>query len=121
MRAEQETSTTGGTSLEHRIFSPQRVSVPDLQALVDDVLRSVVAAVREGTPQVRAVVNRDPMRELCAAARAGEVRAETVILAIKDGWRRLPESQGGIRLDAEATLATVITGCIREYYAPRRA
>jgi hypothetical protein len=49
------------------------------------------------------------------------VRAETLLLAIKDRWRRLPESHGPGRLDAEVTLAAVITRCIREYYAPRRA
>ena len=61
------------------------------------------------------------MGELCAAARASEVRAEALILAIKDGWRRIPEAHGQHRLDAEVTLAALITSCIREYYGPRRA
>jgi hypothetical protein len=87
---------------------------------VDAVLRPAVATVRDGIPCGTATTDRDPMRELCAAARANEVRAETLLLAIKESWRRLPESYGPGRLDAEVTLAAVITRCIREYYGPGR-
>lgn len=61
----------------------------------------------------------DAVRSICAMARANEVRAETLILAIKGGWRQIPEARGMTRIDAEVKLAGLITMCIREYYAPR--
>ena len=121
MRADHEAPSSSGPNLEHGFLSSRRTSVPDLRALVDDVLRAAVAAARDGSPHATSATHGDAMRELCATARAKDVRAETLILAIKDGWRRLPQSNGGSRLDTEATLAAVITGCIREYYAPRPA
>lgn len=87
---------------------------------MDEVLRPAVAALRNGMPYVAAAVDRRAMRELCAAARAGDLRAETVILAIKESWRHVPECYGENRLEAEITLAAVITCCIGEYYDPRR-
>ena len=111
----------GAPQMEHGLASSSHELAPDLRALVDAVLHSAVAAVRDGTPYATVIADRDPMGELCAAARAHEVRAETLILAIKDGWRRVPESYGQRRPEAEATLARVITRCIREYYGPRRS
>jgi hypothetical protein len=61
----------------------------------------------------------DAVREVCAMARATDVRAETLILAIKGVWRQLPEAHGMTRLDAEVTLAALITLCIKEYYVPQ--
>jgi hypothetical protein len=112
---------SGGPHVERESLASSRAPVPGLQALVDDVLRTAVAAARDGSLRGTLVADSDPMSELCAAARANDVRAETLLLAIKDRWRRLPESHGPGRLDAEVTLAAVITRCIREYYAPRRA
>ena len=83
---------------------------------MDEVLRPAVAALREGMPYMAGRMDRGPMGELCAAARASEVRAETLILALKDSWRRLPECYGENRMEAEITLAAVITRCIGEYY-----
>ena len=120
MRADHQASSSAA-QLEHGFISSSRELAPDLRPLVDAVLRPAVATVRDGIPYGTAIADRDPMRELCAAARANEVRAETLVLAIKDSWRRLPESYGPSRLEAEVTLAAVITKCIREYYGPRRA
>jgi hypothetical protein len=120
MRADHH-APSGGAQLEHEPFSPSRAPVRDLQPLVDDVLRSAVAAAAHGGGYVTTWEDGDPMRELCAAARANDVRAETLLLAIKDRWRRLPQSHGASRMDGEVTLAAVITGCIKEYYGPRRA
>ena len=119
MRADQHASS-GAAQLAHG-FQSSRELAPGLRALVDDVLRAAFAAMHAGGSHAAGIADRDPMRELCAAARASEVRAETLILAIKDGWRRLPQAHGSNRLDAEVTLAEVITRCIREYYGPRRA
>jgi hypothetical protein len=112
---------SGASHLQHGYLSSSPELTPDLRALVDDVLRAAVADARDDDARVaRMADRRDPMGELCATARARDVRAETLILAIKDSWRRLPESYGPSRLDAEVRLATVITRCIREYYGPRR-
>jgi hypothetical protein len=112
---------SGAAPLEHEFVSSSRELVPGLRPLVDDVLRPAAIAIRDGIPHAAAIADRDPMRELCAAARANEVQAETLILAIKDSWRRLPETRGADRLDAEVTLASVVTRCIREYYGPRQS
>ena len=112
---------SGAAHPEHSFGSRPLESAPRLRSLVDDVLREAIAAMRARGSRAPVAADRDPMRELCAAARANEVRAEEVILAIKDGWRRLPESHGTNRLDAEVALAAVITRCIREYYGPRPA
>ena len=110
----------GAAHLEHGFLPPPRESVTGLRPLVDDVLRAAVATSHTDGRRAAVIADRDPMRELCAAARASDVRAETLILAIKESWRRLPESHGASRLDGEVTLATVITRCIREYYGPCR-
>lgn len=109
----------GAAHLEHGVITSSHELVPGLRPLVDDVLRTAVAAARAGR-HAAVIADRDPMGELCAAARAEGVRAETLILAIKDRWRRLPDSHGANRLDGEVTLAAVITRCIKEYYGPRR-
>ena len=105
-----------GVSPLEREFVSSRAFAPDLRALVDTVLRPAIAAVRDGMPYVPTRMDRGRMGELCAAARANEVRAETLILALKDSWRRLPECYGENRLEAEIALAALITQCIGEYY-----
>jgi hypothetical protein len=110
----------GAPQLEQRLTSSSRVAAPELSALVDEVLRPAVAALRKGLPYVASRVDRRPMRDLCAAAHAGDIRAEALILAIKDRWRRVPECYGENRTEAETALAAVITCCIGEYYEPRR-
>jgi hypothetical protein len=119
MRADH-LADSGAAQGERETVSSSRELAPDLRALVDAVLRPAVATMRDGIPYGTAIATRDPMRELCAAARANEVRAETLVLAIKTSWRRLPESYGPSRLDAEVTLAAMITRCIREYYGAGR-
>ena len=120
MRADHD-APSGAANRGDTLVSSTRGSAPALRSLVDDVLREAVAAERGSVPYAPEMTIRDPMRELCAAARANDVRAETLILTIKDAWRRFPESRGANRLDSEVMLATVITRCIREYYGPRRA
>jgi hypothetical protein len=119
MRADQH-ALSGSEIRDQEFFSSSRQPAAELRPLVEEVLRSAVAA-RGGSAHAAVIGDRDPMRELCAAARAGDVRAETLILALKDGWRRLPDAHAANRLDGEVTLAVVITRCIREYYGPRRS
>jgi hypothetical protein len=92
----------------------------DLRASVFAVLRSAFRSPDYGS-SASGVDDRthDAVRSACAMARANDIRAETLILAIKGGWRQLPEAHGMTRIDAEVTLAALITMCIKEYYAPR--
>lgn len=108
------------SQLEQRSTASSRDLAPELRALVDEILRPAFAALRGGMPYAAARVDRGPMRALCAAARARDMRAEALILAIKDSWRRVPECYGENRMEAEIALARVITSCIGEYYEPRR-
>lgn len=93
----------------------------DLRAPVHELLRRAFRAARNGGSADRMDHDtHDAARSVCAMARANDIRAETVILAIKAGWRQLPESRDPSRLDAETTLAELVTLCIKEYYAPQR-
>jgi hypothetical protein len=120
MRADHNAPSGAANGGDTLVSSP-REAAPGLRALVDDVLRAAVAAERNSVPFAAGIAHRDPLGELCAAARANDVRAETLILAIKDAWRRFPESHAPSRLDSDVMLATVVTKCIREYYGPRRS
>lgn len=111
-------ATTPATSPTYSTTEP----TPDLRAAVHEVLRCAFLGVRNGgsTP----TLDDDTcgaVRSMCAMARATDTRAETLILAIKGGWRQLPEAHGTTRMDAEVTLAALITMCIKEYYAPQRS
>lgn len=101
-------SQTAGTSI-------------DLRAPVRELLGCAFRAVRnDGAGVGMDDGTHDAVRSVCAMAQANGMRAETLILAVKAGWRQLPESRGTTRVDAEATLAALITLCIKEYYAPQR-
>lgn len=52
----------------------------------------------------------------CTVARDRGVRAEQVVLLLKDAWRELPEARRLPRHDASDMLARTITVCIRAYY-----
>lgn len=105
--------------------SPHSLSEESIGQLREPVVRLLRVALHQardsdaadGSPEkVRAL-----LREVCSTARVHEVRAETLILVLKSAWRHLPEVFGMTRLDAERTLAGVITLCIEEYYAPTSA
>ncbi len=57
------------------------------------------------------------LRRVCDTARAHGLRAEHLVLLLKERWRELPEARRIPRQDAGDVLARVITACIREYYA----
>lgn len=119
MHADEHSPDSAAASWEHTLTSASRDSAVRLRTLVDDMLRAVPATTHDDASFTATGVGRDPLRELCAVARASDVRPETLILAIKAGWRRVPRSLGTSRREAEATLARVITRCIKEYYGPR--
>ena len=117
MQAEHH-SSGAPASLEQARPSAPHATIPRLRALVDDVLRTAFVRTRDDRSLDQPTMGPDPMRELCAVARANDLRPEAVILAIKDGWRRFPESHVQSRLESEATVAVIITRCIKEYYRP---
>jgi hypothetical protein len=59
----------------------------------------------------------DLMRRTCRLAQARGVRAEQLLLLLKESWRVLPEALRIPRHQAEDVLARAITACIDEYYA----
>ena len=108
-------------SLEARSAASAGEAPIDLRAPVYELLRCVFRPAEEGgSAEGTAHDTHDAVRSVCAMARANDIRAETLILAIKAGWRQLPESHGTSRMDTEVTLAALITLCIKEYYAPQR-
>ena len=63
---------------------------------------------------------RAALRELCDAARGAELRAEQLLILLKEVWRDLPEARLAAYDDGRATFTRLVTLCIREYYAPQR-
>ena len=99
--------------------APNRSSDPVLlRDLLGRTLRSLLAQERredEPTGDLRLA-----LRDICDRARNDGLRAEQLLLALKDAWRELPERRGLPRFDADAAFARVVTACINEYYhSPR--
>lgn len=60
------------------------------------------------------------LRELCDAAHTNGMRAEQVLVLLKDAWRSLPEARSAPRDEQQSVLAFVIGLCIKEFYAAQR-
>lgn len=60
------------------------------------------------------------MRELCAEARAHDVRAEELILLFKKTWATRPELRSMSREEAGRLFDAVLTTCLDAYYADTR-
>lgn len=61
------------------------------------------------------------LRAACDQARNDGLRAEELLLVLKDAWRDLPDRRALPRIDTDAALARVVTACIDEYYeSPRK-
>ena len=82
-----------------------------LSALTTAALRCAVAAPPREQGQVG-----EALRRVCELAHQQNLRAEEVLIALKTGWRQLPEAQSMGRVEADAALRRVITLCIDEYY-----
>ena len=121
MEPESSSRRHSGESLAARLPSSAAETPIDLRASVYEVLRCGFRSGRNGAATDGPDDDtHDAVRSVCAVARANEVPAESLILAIKAGWRQFPQGHGLTRLDAEVTLAELITMCIKEYYAPQR-
>lgn len=103
--------------------SPPRAAdtAPELSAAVTLALRRGLRPRVGGSAVVEREV-RDALRVVCDDARRRDLRAEQVIVALKETWAVMPEvgalPPGSVRTEL---LAYFVTLCIDEYYAPRDA
>lgn len=89
-------------------------SAEQLSDLIRSVLCSLLGKERpdtEATGDLRAA-----LRVTCEHARHDGLRAEQLVLILKAVWRDLPEGRQLPPVDADETLARVVTACIAEYY-----
>lgn len=56
------------------------------------------------------------LREVCERARRDGVRAEHLLIVLKESWRELPERAALPRAYADEALGRVVSACINEYY-----
>ena len=85
---------------------------PMVRELLRRALRSAVDAELDG--RAGADVGR-ALREACERARQDSLRAEELLVLLKETWRQLPETRQ-LRLDGHEMLARIVTACIAEYY-----
>lgn len=89
--------------------------------LLDAASRSLVAA-RSGASLDSAIGRaRIGVHSACSIARDRRVRAEQVILLMKEGWRCASRAHALARDDAESMLARLVTMCVVSYYTPDRS
>lgn len=91
-----------------------------LPGLAAEMLRGVVDDARLG--RSRTDDPSEAMRVVCRSARSCGLRAEQLLVVLKDSWRRLPEAKRLDRYESNEVLARVIQDCIEAYYAeqPRK-
>lgn len=96
-------------------------NAPDDTAPIRDLLRATLRAALRSDAHggARDGELRRLLRQGCDAARARDVRAEQVLILLKETWHELPEARPGPYFDLGPTLTHVISLCIKEYYAPR--
>lgn len=60
------------------------------------------------------------LRAVCDRARRDGVRAEHLLVVLKESWRELPKQPRLQRPNADEALARVVSACINEYYEDRK-
>ena len=89
-----------------------------LPGLLRQSLRGVLADERyedSDEDELRVAV-----RAVCERARQDGVRAEHLLIVLKESWRDLPEQAEIPRFAADEALARVVSACINEYYGDER-
>lgn len=100
------------------VLSEQTSSeLENLRELLDIVLRRAVYTVGGGYSLSSGL--RESMRRVCALAHARDIRAEQLLVMIKEAWFKLPEPDRILRDHSGDVLARVITLCIDEYYGAK--
>jgi hypothetical protein len=86
--------------------------------LLQDLLRrSLSHVLAEPWPEDASGADlRAALRDACDRARNDGLRAEQLLLALKEVWRQLPERGRPLHIDSDAILARLVTACIDEYY-----
>jgi hypothetical protein len=97
------------------------VRAVDLHASIQYALRSAARTARNpslnGEPDEH---SRNALDLVCQLAWRNNLRIEQLLVLLKDEWRHLPEVRSVARMDADVTLACVVTHCIKEFYRPSR-
>ena len=114
MEFERALTPHGGTSSSRSLHAAAHAA---LRAALGEQLRR--SSPDEPVSQLRL---RRALRLLCDDARARGVRAEQLVIMIKQAWRSLPEAASRPGDDSGTELLRrVVSVCIEEYYAERRA
>ena len=99
----------------------QLTTSPTQPKLSDEILKSLqdglaTCTSRRGlSPQARRAIAR-----LCAVARESAWTPEQLVIVVKDAVHSSPQiARLTTASEREALLATIVTGCIREFYTPR--
>jgi len=92
----------------------------DANAHVRDLTQVVLHGVLDDLHSGRRLEKRiaDGLRQTCDAAREHGLRAEELLVILKQSWHHLADTQFADRHDADATLSHLVTKCIREFYRP---
>lgn len=91
---------------------PASDHLPELAA---EMLRGVADHARPGRHGHEGP--NDAMRAVCQSARLCGLRAEQLLVVLKDSWRRLPEAKCLDRYESDEVIARVIADCIEAFYA----
>lgn len=99
----------------------QLTTSPDQPKLSDEILKSLqdglaTCSSRRGlSPEARSAIAR-----LCAVARESAWTPEQLVIVVKDAVYSSPEIvHMTTASEREALLATIVTGCIQEFYTAR--
>lgn len=130
------TATLTTPTLATLVRSPDGVHRLGIQLTPRTIPESTITALREllvcmsrEGPQVNAEGRvgvggevRRALSDLCDDARRNRVRAEQLVIAVKQGWSSLHSDQPRMRsAGPDDLLNQVITRCIAEYYSERGA
>lgn len=94
-------------------------STPNRPALSAEAIASLESALAAYLADGRRTTALEPaLHRIAAEARERDIRAEHLLLSLKDVWFRLPQIRAlGDSEEQHELLRNVVTLCIREYYA----
>jgi hypothetical protein len=96
-----------------RRLQPQPQSVPS--SVKDRAVRRLLHAMRDGWLVEACLV--ETARVFAADAHRNGLRAEQMVVALKDMWNDLPEVRGAVQVvDVRQLLNELVTRCIRDFY-----
>ena len=98
--------------------APAAASSQDVLSLsTGRALRRLLNAFRDGWPVEARLA--DAARMIAEDAHRQRLRAEQMVVAIREAWSDLPEVRGAAQVvDVQRLLSQVVTRCIREFYEP---